>query len=127
MKTLALWSVDDYHRMIAAGILGDRRVELLAGEIVEMTPETPIHYTTAKRGSRYLEDLLSGRAEVRFNGLISLSNSEPEPDVAIARLSETGYADPHPNVSDLFWVVEVATLAPLAFPDWVVVVDQLLP
>ena len=36
MKTLAKWSVDDYHRTIWAGILLDRRVELLAGEIVEM-------------------------------------------------------------------------------------------
>jgi Uma2 family endonuclease len=108
MKTLALWSINDYHNMIAAGILQDRRVELLAGEIVEMTPETPIHYTTAKRGSRYLEDLLAGRAEVRFNGPISLSNSEPEPDVAIAQLTETGYADRHPNATDIFWVIEVA-------------------
>lgn len=49
-----------------------------------MTPETPLYYTTTKRGSRYLEVLLSGRAEVQFNGPISLSNSEPEPDVAIA-------------------------------------------
>lgn len=45
MKTLAKWSVDDYHRMILAGILRDRSVELLAGEIVEMTPETLIHYS----------------------------------------------------------------------------------
>ncbi len=36
---LARWSVEDYHRMIAAGILGDRRVELLAGDIVEISPE----------------------------------------------------------------------------------------
>lgn len=33
METLAKWTVDDYHRMIASGILDDRRVELLAGEI----------------------------------------------------------------------------------------------
>jgi Uma2 family endonuclease len=45
MKTLAKWSVDDYHRMIQAGILQARRVELLRGEIVEMSPETsnPLH------------------------------------------------------------------------------------
>lgn len=49
MKTLAKWSVDDYHRMIAAGILCDRHVELLAGEIVEMSLETPIHYNTTKQ------------------------------------------------------------------------------
>ncbi|HEY9901348.1 MAG TPA: Uma2 family endonuclease, partial [Candidatus Sericytochromatia bacterium] len=39
MTTLAKWSVEDYHRMIAAGILCDRRVELLAGDIVQMSPE----------------------------------------------------------------------------------------
>lgn len=42
MKTLIKWSVEDYHQMIEAGILCDRRVELLAGEIVEMSPETQL-------------------------------------------------------------------------------------
>jgi hypothetical protein len=36
MKTLAKWSVGDYHRMIEAGILRDRLVELLAGEVCEI-------------------------------------------------------------------------------------------
>ena len=71
MKTLAKWSVDDYHRMVEAGILRGRHVELLAGEIVEMSPETPIHYTTAKLGAKYLEELLPGKADVRFNGPIT--------------------------------------------------------
>jgi Uma2 family endonuclease len=108
MKTLAKWSVDDYHRMIEAGILRDRRVELLAGEIVEMSPETPIHYNTAKRGARYLEELLAGRADVRFNGPITLLNSEPEPDIAIVRLPESIYNNRHPEPEDIFWVIEVA-------------------
>jgi Uma2 family endonuclease len=108
MKTLAKWSVDDYHRMIEAGILRDRRVELLAGEIVEMSPETPIHYNTAKRGARYLEELLAGRADVRFNGPITLLDSEPEPDIAIVRLPESTYNNRHPEPEDIFWVIEVA-------------------
>ncbi|NJM87504.1 MAG: Uma2 family endonuclease [Hydrococcus sp. RU_2_2] len=108
MKTLAKWSVDDYHHMIEAGILRDRRVELLAGEIVEMSPETPIHYSTAKRGAKYLEELLSDRADVRFNGPITLSNSEPEPDIAIVRLPESTYNDRHPQPEDIFWLIEVA-------------------
>jgi Uma2 family endonuclease len=108
MKTLAKWSVDDYHRMVEAGILCDRRVELLAGEIVEMSPETPLHYTTARRGAKYLEELLLGKADVRFNGRITLSNSEPEPDIAIVRLSNSAYSDRHPTAQDIFWIVEVA-------------------
>jgi Uma2 family endonuclease len=108
MKTLAKWSVNDYHQMIAVGILRDRRVELLAGEIVEMSPETPIHYTTAKQGARYLEELLAGKAEVRFNGPITLSDSEPEPDIAVVRLPESAYRDRHPAPNDIFWLIEVA-------------------
>ena len=108
MKTLAKWSVDDYHCMIAAGILRDRRVELLAGEIVEMSRETPIHFNTAKRGAKYLEDLLARKADVRFNGPITLPDSEPEPDIAIVRLPESIYNERHPGRDDIFWVVEVA-------------------
>ncbi|MGG6239640.1 Uma2 family endonuclease [Nodosilinea sp. AN01ver1] len=108
MKTLAKWSVDDYHRMIQAGILQTRRVELLRGEIVEMSPETPIHYTTAKQGAKYLETLLAGKAEVRFNGPITLADSEPEPDIAVVRLPESTYCNRHPHPEDIFWLVEVA-------------------
>ncbi|NJR66430.1 MAG: Uma2 family endonuclease [Leptolyngbyaceae cyanobacterium CRU_2_3] len=108
MSTLAKWSVDDYHRMVEAGILRDRQVELLAGEIVEMSPETPIHYNTTKRGAKYLEQLLRDRADVRFNGPITLSDSEPEPDIAIVRLPESAYNQHHPRPEDIFWLVEVA-------------------
>jgi Uma2 family endonuclease len=108
MKTLAKWTVDDYHQMIEVGILCDRSVELLAGEIVEMSPETPIHYNTAKRGSKYLEELLKGKAEVRFNGPVTLFNSEPEPDIAIVRLPESNYNQRHPYPEDIYLLIEVA-------------------
>ncbi|MGG6267428.1 Uma2 family endonuclease [Leptolyngbya sp. AN03gr2] len=108
MKTLAKWSIDEFHRMIEAGVLRDRSVELLAGEIVEMSPEAPIHYSTAKRGAKYLEQVLESRAEVRFNGPITLADSEPEPDIAIVHLPEERYCDRHPNVQDIYLLVEVA-------------------
>jgi len=44
------FSVDEYERMGEAGILGeDDRVELLDGEIVEMTPIGSRHAATVKR------------------------------------------------------------------------------
>ena len=108
MKTLAKWSVAQYHQMIEAQILNDQSVELLAGEIVEMSPESPLHYNTAKRGVRYLEELLKGKAEVRFNGAITLADSEPEPDIAIVKLPESRYDEHHPYPEDIYWLVEVA-------------------
>ena len=108
MKTLAKWSVAQYHQMIEAQIFNDQSVELIAGEIVEMSPETPLHYNTAKRGVRYLEELLKGKAEVRFNGAITLADSEPEPDIAIVRLPESRYDEHHPYPEDIYWLVEVS-------------------
>jgi Uma2 family endonuclease len=40
---VAKWTIDEYHRIIDAGILSDRKVELLKGEIVEMSPEGEPH------------------------------------------------------------------------------------
>jgi Uma2 family endonuclease len=109
MATLTKWTVDDYHRMIEAGILQGRQVELLAGVVVDMSPEAPIHYNTAKRSSRRLQKLFENFADVRFNGLITLPNdSEPEPDIAIVRLPESLYDDRHPGPEDIFLVIEFA-------------------
>jgi Uma2 family endonuclease len=52
--------------------------------------------------------LLLGKADVRFNGSITLADSEPEPDIAVVRLPESAYNDRHPNPHDIFWIVEVA-------------------
>jgi Uma2 family endonuclease len=108
MKTLAKWTVEDYHTMIESGVLRDRKVELIEGEIIEMSPETPIHYNTASQNSNYLRDILQGKAAVRFNGPITLDTSEPEPDIAIVRLPESIYSARHPGPEDIYWLIEVA-------------------
>ena len=36
---ISKWTIDEYHQMIDAGILCDRHVELLNGDIIEMPPE----------------------------------------------------------------------------------------
>lgn len=106
--SLAKWSIDDYHRMIEAGILGDRPVELIEGEIWEMPPEGPLHTSTNINAVKYLRSLLDGLAEVREAHPITLTNSEPEPDVAIVRLPETAYLTHHPQPSDIYWLIEIA-------------------
>jgi Uma2 family endonuclease len=39
----AKWSLQDYHQMIETGLLGERKVELANGEIIEMSPEGAPH------------------------------------------------------------------------------------
>lgn len=37
------WSLEDYHHMIKTGLLDDRPVELLSGDIIQMSPEGEPH------------------------------------------------------------------------------------
>ena len=108
MLTLAQWSVAEYHQMIAAGLLVDRRVELLNGQIIEMSPEGPEHrYQCSSLGDR-LRLLLRDRAWISEAHPITLDDSEPEPDLAIVRLPRSAFRDRHPGPADLFWVIEIA-------------------
>lgn len=106
--SLAKWSLDDYHRMIEAGILCDRPVELIDGEIWEMSPEGPLHRFINDSAAQYLRELLSGLAKVFEAHPITLTNSEPEPDVAIVRLPDTAYLTRHPQPNDIYWLIEIA-------------------
>ncbi len=107
---LRLWTVEDYHRMIEAGILttGDR-VELLEGQIIAMSPQLPPHASTTQRVARYLDRLLESVAYVRMQLPITLQpNSEPEPAIAVVRIDPNEYCDRHPNPDDILLVIEVA-------------------
>ncbi|MGF1570922.1 MAG: Uma2 family endonuclease [Nodosilinea sp.] len=82
---LKRWTVDDYHRMITAGILTPAdRVELLGGQTVEMVPQDPPHASRLDDGGDYLKALFAQRAKVRVQLPITLApGSEPEPDFAV--------------------------------------------
>ena len=108
MTTLAKWSVEDYHHMIESGVLNNRSVELLEGEIIEMSPEGPLHRFTNDTVAEYLRELLRGRAKVFEAHPITLDNSEPEPDIAIVRLPNNNYLTRHPYPEDIYWLIEIS-------------------
>jgi Uma2 family endonuclease len=105
---LAKWTLDDYHRMVASGVLDDRQVELLHGEIVEMPPEGEPHAYFNTKVRDYLIRLLSDRATVREAKPITLPEnaSEPEPDLAIVQPLGRQYLTHHPYPENIFWLIE---------------------
>lgn len=106
---VAKWTIDDYHRMIEAGILCDRKVELLVGEIVEMSPEGEPHAYCSHEAAQYLTDLLGKRATIRQAKPITLPNdSEPEPDIAIVQRLGREYREHHPYPENIYWLIEYA-------------------
>ena len=72
--TIAKWTIEQYHELVATGILDDRRVELLEGDIVEMAPEGMPHAVYCGRTVEYLRELLRDRAKVRETHPITLPN-----------------------------------------------------
>ncbi len=105
--TTAKWTLADYHQMIKSGILAQRRVELLCGEIVEMAPEGPEHAYLSDDVGKYLAAFLGDLAQVRDGKPITLApNSEPEPDIAVVRPLGDVYRQRHPYPEDIFWLIE---------------------
>ncbi len=105
----AKWNLQDYHQMIETGLLDDRHVELLGGEIVEMSPEGAPHSSYCSETVEYLRQMLGDRAKVREAHPITLpNNSEPEPDIAIVKVRSTLYRDRHPHPEDIFWLIEIS-------------------
>ncbi|MGV0025720.1 Uma2 family endonuclease [Phormidesmis priestleyi] len=103
----AKWTIEDYHKMIESGILDDRRVELLNGEIVEMSPERESHAHLSTRSADYLRELLQDRVRIRAGKPITLpDNSEPEPDIAIVQPLGDVYFEHHPYPENIFWLIE---------------------
>ena len=105
-----LFTVDEYHRMGAAGIFGeDNRVELIEGEIIEMSPIGSPHAARVKRLTRLLVRRLGTRAIVQVQDPVLLSQlSEPQPDLAVVKARADFYASGHPEPADVLLIVEVA-------------------
>lgn len=104
------FTVGQYHQMIESGILteGDR-VELLQGEIIEMSPIGRQHAACVDRLNELLVRALGLRAIVRVQNPIQLSSrSEPQPDFAILQRRSDFYADSHPQPQDVFALIEVS-------------------
>lgn len=105
-----LFTVVEYERMVQAGILAeDDRVELLDGEIVEMSPPGSAHAACVSRLNALFHDLFKGRAIVRVQDPIRLdSYSAPQPDLAVLKARDDFYSNAHPGPSDVIMLVEVA-------------------
>lgn len=90
-----LFTVDEYHLMVPAGILAeDDRVELIRGEVVRMTPIGRHHAATVDRLNRLFTSKLGERVIVRVQGPVPIApDSEPQPDVSLLRPCPDFYRD----------------------------------
>lgn len=102
------WTRQEYHRLGEAGVLAGKRVELLDGEIVEISPIESAHSTAVALAAALLEEAFGVGFYVRVQQPLNLGDdSEPEPDIAVVVGGVRDYEEEHPRTAVL--VVEVAS------------------
>src|SRR5262245_41151123 len=103
-----LFTVEEYECMIEAGMFGeDERIELIRGEIVEMTPIGFSHAGSVGRLTMLLASQAGEKAIVWVQNPIQLSgNSRPEPDVALVKPHHYD-AGRRATAADVLLIIEV--------------------
>lgn len=101
------WTAALYDAAIESGIFGERRLELIEGEIIEMSPMSSKHAMVIHKVQRALLRAVADTYLVVAQAPLDLGEvSEPQPDVAIYAGSEADYMEQKPTQPLL--VVEVA-------------------
>src|SRR5262245_12665172 len=100
----------EYYRMAEVGILGEAdRVELIKGEIIEMSPIGRRHRAFVGNLNQLLAVRLAGRAIVWMQNPIVLSeDTEPLPDLAVIRRRRVPYKEREAWAEDVLLLIEVA-------------------
>lgn len=105
------FTVDEYMKMAEAGILAEgERVELIGGDIIEMSPIGNPHEARTAGTHRLLAPLfIEGRAVLRVQGHVRLDeNNRPEPDLALLKWRDDLYGNQSPAPEDILLLIEVS-------------------
>src|SRR5687767_15230062 len=104
------FTVAEYRRMGEAGIFSeDDRVELIGGEVVEMSPIGKRHAACVGRLTQLITLRLRLSAFVWAQNPVQLDDySEPQPDLAILKPRADFYGQSLPTPADVLLVIEVS-------------------
>ncbi|MEW6236808.1 MAG: Uma2 family endonuclease [Candidatus Omnitrophota bacterium] len=105
-----LFTIEEYYQMGRSGIFTeDDHVELIEGEIVQMTPIGNPHAGCVRWLNRFFHRLLDDRFIIDAQNPLRLSvYSEPQPDVVLLKPTPDCYRSAHPVPDDVFLLIEVA-------------------
>jgi Uma2 family endonuclease len=105
MATRYRFRVEEFERAFQ----GVPHVELLRGEVYQMSPIGPKHVHKVAQLDARLQETLRGKAVVLVQSPLRLSeDSEPEPDLLVLKPPLERYQDRLPTPEDVLLLVEVA-------------------
>jgi Uma2 family endonuclease len=110
VQTKHRFTVKEYYRMAETGVLlPGARVELLNGEIIDMSPIGPFHGGVTDYLTNLFVSAAGRRWQTRVQNPVRLDeHSEPQPDLMLLKPSPNFYRKRHPEPEDVFLLVEVS-------------------
>jgi Uma2 family endonuclease len=104
------FTVVELLRLAEIGFLGiDERVELIQGEIVEMSPISQGHASSVMRLTSLLSREFGRQALLNVQNPVQLDDDTlPQPDVALLRPQDDFYSRRHPGPEDILLLIEVS-------------------
>ena len=104
------FTVQEFHRLRDDGYLdGPTRYELLDGYVTPKMIPKPPHASTSDKLQDSFEELVPNGFKVRVDRAITLSTSEPVPDLCIVRQSSREeFEDHHPGAAHCELIIEVS-------------------
>jgi Uma2 family endonuclease len=104
------FTVDEYHRMITAGILKEGEpIELLDGWLVLKMTRNPPHDLSLSLTEEEIQTRLPSEWVLRIQSAITIPEyNEPEPDIGVVRGPKRRYATRHPGPLDTAMIVEIS-------------------
>ena len=105
-----LINVDEYYRMVQAGMLApDARVELFEGKVIDRAPIGSRHAGTVNKLSRLFSRVIGEQAVLSLQSPVRLSDrSEPQPDISLLKPRADYYGKSHPTPADVLLLIEVS-------------------
>lgn len=101
---------EQYYKLGELGFFDGKRVELIFGEVVEMSPINWPHVVGCRKTAELLERAFAGAAWINRAEPINLTHSDPQPDIAVISGRFEDYSD-HPTTALLIVEVADATLS----------------
>lgn len=107
------FTVEEYQQLGEIGFFADKdRVELINGEIYNMSPLTPDHNGHVDKVSEFFTVKFFKKAIIRTQGSIRTDNqSEPEPDITILQYVDHYYNKKQATTEDTLLIIEVAVFS----------------
>lgn len=106
------WDAELFYKLEGAGIFGDARIELIEGEVYEMSPIGPRHAMITAKITATLNRVFAVGYVINPQNPVKLSSrTVPQPDVCVLRGTFADYLDTLPETAVLMVEVADSTLA----------------